>query len=230
MTAEFNKEARTPARVEMERNFFEAVRNGYTDAVDDMIRIEPSVVHWHDDDGLTALMIAATNGNVDLVEVLLDQQADANVVNKNRSTALMFAAYHGHRRIVDLLIQHGADVNALNVNGSTALMSAAWQGHGAVVVQLMDAYADPDIKDAEGITAAGHAKAQKHPELTQLLLVRPAAEKRPQPAVKAPDVVQETAEVPVETPAEAEEKSRQVAASKKKMADFTERLKKGGLI
>ena len=56
-------------------------------------------------------MLAARNGRVDAIKVLLDHKADVNAKDKLRgTTALMWAAEQGHPEAVKLLIAGGADV------------------------------------------------------------------------------------------------------------------------
>jgi ankyrin repeat protein len=66
-------------------------------------------------DGWTALMIASTKGEEELVRVLVENGAE---VNKRKTgdgcTALMFAAAKGHTEIVRFLLLHHADVNTRN--------------------------------------------------------------------------------------------------------------------
>ena len=59
-------------------------------------------------DGLTALMITASNGDTDTVKALLDKGADLNIKFQGGSKALKFAEKKGHKDVVILLKQAGA--------------------------------------------------------------------------------------------------------------------------
>lgn len=52
----------------------------------------------------TALMLAVSHGNIDMVQMLLDAGADINIQDEDGSTALMCAAEHGRIDIVKLLL------------------------------------------------------------------------------------------------------------------------------
>ena len=58
------------------------------------------------------LHVAAKNGDVEMVNLLLDHGADPNLPGgENYQTPLFFAAYGGSKEVVSLLIDKGADVN-----------------------------------------------------------------------------------------------------------------------
>ena len=72
-------------------------------------------------DKCTALHLAAANGHVDVVKVLIQNGADVNAVDEYKFTALHLAARHGHVDIAKVLIENGADVNAVQKDKCTAL-------------------------------------------------------------------------------------------------------------
>jgi len=92
-------------------------------------------------DGRTRLMLAAFDGNLEAVRLLLLQGADVNARDKDGDTALMFAAFRGHAAIVSLLLAHGANVYARAKNGWTAKKAARSGFHPHVVEMLREAEA-----------------------------------------------------------------------------------------
>lgn len=76
--------------------------------------------------GLTVLMIAACQGNLDLVALLLDRGADPWTTDaKTGATALHKACQGGNADVVRLLVEHGAFVDAvIPATGHTPLMEA----------------------------------------------------------------------------------------------------------
>lgn len=52
----------------------------------------------------TALMLAVSHGNYEMVQMLLEAGADINIQDEDGSTALMCAAEHGRIDIIKLLL------------------------------------------------------------------------------------------------------------------------------
>jgi ankyrin repeat protein len=61
--------------------------------------------------GRNLLQLAALNGYLDIVTLLLSYGAPVNDLDNSGSTALQYAARYGHERVADLLIEHGATVD-----------------------------------------------------------------------------------------------------------------------
>lgn len=113
-----------------------AAFDGHTDVVQQLLGHDAQVDH-RDQAGRTALMYAASGPNVATVNVLLEANADPNVVDKVENfTALMFAAAEGQLEVVDALLKRGADTTLTDVDGDTARDFATQNGHQAVVERL----------------------------------------------------------------------------------------------
>src|SRR5437870_4056892 len=69
-------------------------------------------------EGCTGLMLAAGEGHIEVVKVLLAHDADVNARDQLGTTALMKAM--GRFTIANLLLNHGAEVNAQSTDGRTA--------------------------------------------------------------------------------------------------------------
>jgi ankyrin repeat protein len=72
-------------------------------------------------------ILAAGQGDLKMVKLLLKYKADPNVTNEGYS-ALLYAAQEGHLEVVKALVEAGADVNR-EVDGFTALMMAEGAPH-----------------------------------------------------------------------------------------------------
>lgn len=79
--------------------------------------------------GNTALIWASGNGDVDMVQLLIDNGADINIKNKDGYTALIWASSEGHLDVVRLLLDAGANANIKDNWGNTALDEAILNGY-----------------------------------------------------------------------------------------------------
>jgi ankyrin repeat protein len=107
--------------------------------------------------GFTALLLVAGQGDLRMVDRLIEAGADVNGKTEEGFTALSAAAARGRPAIVRRLLSRGADLDATSNDGETALMMASLQGRGTAVRELLAAGADPRLADAEGRTALHYA-------------------------------------------------------------------------
>lgn len=92
--------------------FIEACRSGTLNAVQKLLFADPELARSRDAHGSTALHAAATRGHRDVVQLLLQHQADPNVRDAgDNATPLHFAAGGGHVDVVRALLDAGADVH-----------------------------------------------------------------------------------------------------------------------
>ena len=121
--------------------------------------------------GVTPLSIAATNGNVTLVDALLSAGADPNAGSREGETPLMTAARAGSVPVVEHLLAHGARINTQEqYRGQTALMWAAAQEHADVVRTLIANGADVKLASTAGFTPLIFATRTGHREIVDVLL------------------------------------------------------------
>ena len=121
-------------------------------------------------DGRTALHFAAQKGYVEIVRLLLEAGANADVADLFMKTSLHVAAERGHVEIVELLLQAGADQDIANSSGkTTSLHWAAKKGHVEVVRLLLKAGANMDSVDLFSRTALHWAAEKGHVDVVRLL-------------------------------------------------------------
>lgn len=110
----------------------------------------------------TPLVLAATNGMVDIVKILLRHGVSVNNQDGDGWTALKRAADSGHMDIVSHLLKAGADVNVTDNEGWTALMNAAGHVHLDICKTLIKAGADVNAVANYGNTALAQAVGAYH--------------------------------------------------------------------
>lgn len=114
--------------------------------------------------GSSTLNMAAYYGSPEILEVLLNYDAEVDIRDNFANTPLM-SAVSGYRswflalqrdvdyaRVVELLIQHGASINVINSDGQTALHRAVDSGFLKGANILLVNGADPNVVDAFGDT------------------------------------------------------------------------------
>lgn len=87
--------------------------------------------------GMTALMSAAFNRQIDTAKALLDKGADVKA-EANGFSALTLAAEHGDKEMAKLLLDHGADPNVRPAGGLSALEKAQQRGDNTMVALLQN--------------------------------------------------------------------------------------------
>lgn len=120
-----------------------------------------------DDEGCTALAVAAAAGHEDLAAILRAAGASTAGVPE---AELRKAADEGDLARVRDLIAAGADLDGPGPHGHTALMAAANQGHAEVVRALLEAGADPRAETDHHYCALYSAVWREHAEVVRILI------------------------------------------------------------
>ena len=116
-------------------SFFKAVDEGDRELAASFIKAGIDI-NAKEEDGRTALLIAAEKGDAWMAALLADNGADVNARDADGYTALMYAAYKGNRELAELLLNRGVDVHARDKDGWTALKFALLQGKTQVAELL----------------------------------------------------------------------------------------------
>ena len=105
------------------------------------------------------LHAAASNGQLEMVRMLLKRGASVDLPSGLGRTAFMEAAHRGHLPILRFLLQRSTNPNLQDSDGSTTLMHAAYKGQEACVQALLHANANPELLDNKGRTALRYSEA-----------------------------------------------------------------------
>ena len=81
-------------------------------------------VNAQDDEGVSALMLAARDGDAPLLQQVLDRGATVDARSRTGWTALTYAAWKGHTDVARRLLRAGADPTLRDRSSWTALMHA----------------------------------------------------------------------------------------------------------
>ena len=122
--------------------------------------------------GSTPLIRAATNGDLDMVHLLLENGADATIYMADRQTPIhaVLAGRSSEPQAMDLIrILHGAgaDVNVValvnhreEVRGGTAMHYAVRKRYRDVIRELAAYGIDMDARDQDGLTALAYTQSR----------------------------------------------------------------------
>uniref|UniRef100_A0A6Q2YEE7 NAD-capped RNA hydrolase NUDT12 n=1 Tax=Esox lucius TaxID=8010 RepID=A0A6Q2YEE7_ESOLU len=91
------------SKEELLERFLDYASRGDLGKVSTMISQFSSLINESGGNGWTALMFAARNGHIDVVDTLLSNGCDKFLVNKSAQTAYDIATFWGHRHIARLL-------------------------------------------------------------------------------------------------------------------------------
>ncbi|CAM9759150.1 unnamed protein product [Chrysoparadoxa australica] len=94
----------------------------------------------------TCLHLAASEGRLEMLNMLLEKGAPVNPQNDSGETPLMTAVVNGHESCARALMLAGADLEMVDVNGGTALHMCSVRGHLPCVRMLLKASANPNVK------------------------------------------------------------------------------------
>jgi ankyrin repeat protein len=127
-------------------------------------------------DGMTALHWAATNGDVDMITMLLAAGGNLRATTRlGGYTSLHLAARAGHTSAVRALLSAGASADTLTSTGATPLMLAAKSGSPDVTTTLLELGANPNAREpVNGQTALMMAAGLDRAAVVRALLARGA--------------------------------------------------------
>lgn len=95
-------------------------------------------INYKDINQRTALMLAASMGRDDAVEILLNNYADADYIDVYGWSALMLAVYYNQYDIVISLLEYGADPNLTSDKGLNALAIAQQHNRQRIIMVLLE--------------------------------------------------------------------------------------------
>jgi ankyrin repeat protein len=160
---------------EEELPIFQAVARGDVDEVARLLDAEPHLLEARDESraDATPLAVAADEGHVGVVRLLLERGAKVNIAGQFGYTALHVGAGGGHEEVVSVLLSSGADSSIKSRDDSTALMWASWRGHVGVVKRLLQHMQGRGLNERgnQGRTAVGMTCQYGRVEALRLLLL-----------------------------------------------------------
>lgn len=85
----------------------------------------------------TALIAAAYQNHLDVVDLPIKARADVNTQDKTQQSAYLIATSEGYLELLKLTLQAGADVHRTDSYNGTGLIRAADRGHVEIIRELL---------------------------------------------------------------------------------------------
>ncbi|MCP5267827.1 MAG: ankyrin repeat domain-containing protein [Zoogloeaceae bacterium] len=117
----------------------------------------------------TGLMIAAWNGDIEMMELLVSRGANPRRANRNGEQAVQLAAWNGHVAAVRWLLERGAVLNRDDKHWN-ALHYAVFNGHTDLAKELISLGAEVNARSPNGSTPLMLAAREGREDAARLLL------------------------------------------------------------
>lgn len=130
-----------------------AALHGRLDVLNELVKMNRSIIFKTTEAGVDILYIAALFGNHAVVEFLIQSGMKPSGMGRYVDIPLAGAAGNGCIQTVDTLLRLGARVNETDMWQRTPLSRAVDQGYLSIAHHLLKAGANPYILDAMGFTA-----------------------------------------------------------------------------
>lgn len=117
-----------------------------------------------------SLHAAATKGDIDVFNAVVEKVEDLNVLNEDGRTPLHMAAIAGESTVGAYITECGGDVSIQDKDGNTALHLAAMNNRRLFVSMLLWGDADPLALNAKGNTALHEAADRGHVPVIYIIL------------------------------------------------------------
>ena len=157
-----NEDEKTP--------FHLAAENGHAEVVDFILKGNKNVLSDCDEDGNTALHLAASSKMTNTLERLIDNGSDVRRRNNRDWTPLDCAAAAGAYNCAQKLLDDNADVDPVDKNGTTPLHLTAAHGHPRLAGLLIERGARIDRVNTDGKNALELAILHNNKDVAEVII------------------------------------------------------------
>ncbi|XP_044501992.1 ankyrin-3-like isoform X2 [Mangifera indica] len=144
---------------------------GDIEALKALIRWGEVNLDYQDDNGFSAVMVAALKGHVEVFRLLVFAGADVKLVNKSGKTAIMLSELNQNRDLFEkVMLEFALEKGNRFAGGFYALHCAARRGDLDAVKLLMSRGYDVNVPDGSGYTPLMLAAREGHGPMCELLI------------------------------------------------------------
>lgn len=148
---------------------FDNIKLGNVRVIEHLLSTKPSLINITDEKLWTPLHWAASEGEIEVVELLISRGADVNARDLEGETPLFGAVDHS-TDVSSILLEAGSDVNTRNYEGKTALHKLAYYGERIESKFLIEHGAKIKVKDNDGRSPLHYAALSGLQEEVVLLI------------------------------------------------------------
>lgn len=134
----------------------------------------PKKLNEQNPDQETLLLYATMEGDLNKVDLLVQNKVDLDLANASGLTPLMKAIDHKHSKIVETLLQGGVDPNLPDKSGWTPLIFAADNGYFKGIQLLIHSKANVNLPDLAGWTPLQSAVNRGYLAIAKFLILHKA--------------------------------------------------------
>jgi ankyrin repeat protein len=152
----------------MSEEFFNAIKEGESARVEQMISRNPSLVNAKNSQGMSPVTVATYYGKSKIAEVLVSRGAKLNLYEASITGKL--------EAVKDILRKNPAEANSLSPDGFSSLHLAAFFGHAEIVKYLLEMGADANTvaNNRMKVMPLHSAVAHNQLEISEILIVHGA--------------------------------------------------------
>jgi len=154
----------------MAQDIHQAAGKGDLVKVKEFLEKNPELLNVKDVQGSTPLLVAAYNGQKDVVDFLIEKGADLNSLNNYKYTPFHYSILRRHIEVAEMIIKAGADPNIANVWGYTPLHTCAGRNFIKEAEFLIKNKAVVNTKNEIGETPLFSAVKSKQRDMIFLLI------------------------------------------------------------
>jgi hypothetical protein len=143
---------------------------GFRDLAKHLIAEHPERVNARGGLEGTPMHVAASQGHVDILSLLLEHGADIGGQGLTSQSPLHRASHRGKLEAIQCLLDRGADINARDRDDWTPLYFAAYHGHVECARMLLQRGARINAHDDQGRTPLHRAVTDKDIQVVRVLL------------------------------------------------------------
>ncbi len=128
-----------------------AVKAGQWEIVEYLLAKNAQIISQADKHGRDGLILAASEGHLAILDILIERGADLASQDRDGLSALSWACLKGHHNAALTLLGSGVDINHVDLSGRTCLDLATFYGDVRLVQMLLERGAQIEHVDNIGM-------------------------------------------------------------------------------